>query len=161
MKALVHDQRGAAAVEFALWATFIFSVLLVGFDFGLFSIQKAQLAKSVSEASNFAFATRKKIDIPQIEEYVAASTDLPGTQPLVTVTCNVGQTCVDTGRTCACLSAAGALTAATSCTANCPTGAKAGYFMNIEARYTYQQPLLPGGFLNGKVMVEKSTVQLQ
>ncbi len=157
---LKRDQRGVAAVEFALWSVFIFVVLMAGFDFGIYSIQKAQLAKSVSEASNFAFATRKNVDVSQIRQYVNASTDLPGAQPTVTVTCNVNQTCVNTNRPCACLSATGVLSTAT-CNSNCSNGAPAGFFVTIEARYTYQQPIMPSGFLDGAVMVEKSTVRLQ
>lgn len=157
---LRRDEQGVAAVEFALWSVFIFGVLLLGFDFGIYSLQNARLAKSVSEASNFAFATRKAVKPDQVRQYVAASSGLPGEQPLVTVTCNVGEVCRDANRTCACLGAGGAVTAKT-CGEKCTSGAKAGYYMTITARYFYQNPIFRNGYLDGAVMVEKSTVQLQ
>lgn len=35
------DRRGVAAVEFALWSSLIFSVLLVSADFAIFTFYKA------------------------------------------------------------------------------------------------------------------------
>ncbi len=160
MRRLLRDARGAGTVEFALWATLLFTAMLFGADFGQYAIQQARLAQGVSEASMHAFNSKEAIDTAQLETMVAGAAGLPGDPPAVTINCN-GAACVNSGRTCACLGSNGAVGATLSCSATCPTGGKPGYYLRIEARYTYAQSILDGSPLTGKTMTQVSTVRLQ
>lgn len=157
---LLRDRRGASSVEFALWTSLIFVVLLMSADFANYAIQQAKLARSVSEASMQAFNTKDAIDTGQLTTMVTSSSNLPGTPPIVTISCN-GAACANTGRTCACLGSDGVVGAALACTATCPTGALPGYYLTIKASYSYAQPILSGSPITGKGMTQTSTVRLQ
>jgi Flp pilus assembly protein TadG len=157
---LIRDTRGASTVEFAMWSTLLFVILLFGADFGQYSLMQARLARGVSEASMQAFNTKNAIDTAQLGNMVASAAVLPGTPPSVSISCN-GATCSNASRTCACLGSDGAVGAAVSCSATCATGAKPGYYLTIRASYAYAQPLIDSSPLAGKMMTQVSTVQLQ
>lgn len=157
-----RDRRGVATVEFALWSLLILSVLLVSADFGIFALNKLRLKRSVSEASIAAFNARGNLDPNRVAQYVVASAHIPGTPPTVSVTCNGGETCINTGRKCGCISLAnGAFSMAGSCNAACPSGGLSGYYMTISAKTTYRHVILRNPWLDGQDITARVTVRLQ
>ncbi|GGC08568.1 hypothetical protein GCM10011494_29070 [Novosphingobium endophyticum] len=158
---LRDDRRGVAIIEFALWASVIFVVLLVSADFAMFSLYKARLGRAVSAASLAGFNSREAPDTDQIARYVTAMADIPGITPEVTVTCN-GNTVCDAGLAqCGCISLSdGSFSAAHSCGTSCPSGALSGKFLTISARATYRHVVMPNPWLEGRVMTATTTVRL-
>lgn len=159
---LSNDRRGVAMVEFALWTSLIFGILLLSLDFAFYTLYKERLKRAVSEASLAAFYTKDNIDPAKIAIYVSATAGLPGNAPAVSLKCNGASNCVNSNRTYACLSGTdGTFTVAASANAACSSGGLAGYYLTISSSYQFHNIVLPNPLLDGRLMRATATVRLQ
>jgi Flp pilus assembly protein TadG len=157
---LRDDQRGMATIEFALLSVLFFFVMTAGLDIGMWYQQRLRLDSAVEQGSMIAFNSRAAVDQAAIGTYVAAAAKLSA-PPTVTVGCNGGSSnCVNSGRTCACLSGTtpNPTFTATACNATCGDGSLAGYYMNIRAVATSSTMLVPAAMLGGNMVQTRSAV---
>jgi len=168
LRGLGGDERGAAAVEFALWSALFFVVVLVALDFGMYRLYQLRLSSAVAEGAMLSFNSRSSLSdssMTGILNYVQAAPGLPGTAPTVTVSCNAasGGACVSSGRTCKCLSngnfTSGTMTCGDPCSGS--TAGTAGYYLVLNARYTYHPVIVPNRWLSNRAMQERAVVRLQ
>lgn len=160
---LRSDQRGAVAVEFALWTTLFFMVVMVALDFGFFYLQRAKMNEAVSAAALSSFSQADTVSYSSLPDYVRA---LSGEAEMsVAISCNGGaNNCTNTNRTCACLSTNGSYVAAScgnSCSQQSGSGAKAGYYLTISAEQSFEPVLVPGGSVLPTRLAQQATVRLQ
>jgi hypothetical protein len=167
LRRLSGDRRGVAAAEFAIWMVLFFVIMLAALDIGIFSIQRARLAQAMSGASIAAFESRDAVNYSALPGYLRAASNIttPGALT-VRIGCNGGQdNCVNTSRTCACLTSSATLVPAGSCGAPCGGGASAnsqsGYYLKMTASYPFRPALLPRGLLGNGVVSQSTTVRLQ
>lgn len=157
-------EEGAATIEFALLTLFFFVFALLALDVASYYVQRSQLAAAVSGASVSAFANRTAVPLANLPAYVQNAARLPSA-PQVSIACNgIANGCVNTGRSCACLSTGSTYVPATcggSCPAGTTTGSTAGYYMTITASTQYRALVLPKGMLNGTPITQSVTVRLQ
>lgn len=167
LRRLRRDTKAAATVEFAVISVFFFLVVMGGMDIAMFYIQQSKLGGAVSGGTASAFQNRATVDYSGLQTYIRQASRAPaGTTVSVTTTCNGNATCTNTSRTCACLSQTGTYVNAASCTAACTgtgmtSSSTAGYYLTINASYTYRPILLPQGFMTGKSIQRTSTIRLQ
>lgn len=167
LRRLSHDRRGVAAVEFALWMVLVFITMLAALDIGSFSIERARLAQAMSGASIAAFKSRDAVNFTALPTYLRAAANMTAPGALtVTIGCNGGQdNCVNTSRTCSCLTSSATLVPAGSCGAPCGSGSSAnsqsGYYLKMTASYPFRPALLPRGLLGNGVVRQSTTVRLQ
>ncbi len=162
MRRIARNQSGVATIEFALWSSLIFSMLIVSADFGFYAFYKERLKRSVSEASIAAFDSRDNVDPNRIAQYLAASVRIPGAAPTVKVTCNGGNACVNAARTCGCISPSdGSFSAQPTCGSICPSGGLSGYYMNISAQVTFRNVVVANPWLEGEPISANLSVRLQ
>lgn len=159
-----RGEEGAATIEFALLTLFLFMAVLLTLDFAAYYVQRSQLAAAVSAGSMSAFANRTAVPFQTLPTYIQNAARLP-TAPQISVACNgTANSCVNTGRSCACLSKTGGYANAT-CGSSCPAGSTpnstAGYYLQITASSQYRAMVLPKGMLNGTAMVQSVTVRLE
>lgn len=155
------DRRGVAAVEFALWSSLIFSVLLVSADFAIFTFYKARLKRAVSAASLAAYNGKDDVDAEMIAKYVTATAAIPGVTPEVSVTCNGGTSCADIDGLCGCISLPdGHFTPTGACSDTCPSQGVAGTYLTISARAVYHHVVIPNPWLEGQAMTATAVVRL-
>lgn len=167
LRRLAGERRGVAAAEFALWMVLFFITMLAALDIGSFSIRRAQLAQAMSGASIAAFKSRDAVNFTALPDYLRTASGVTTAGVLtVTVGCNGGVgNCVNTSRTCSCLTAAATLVPAGSCGAPCGSGASAnsqsGYYMKMTATYPFRPAVLPRRLLGNGVVSQSTTVRLQ
>ncbi|RKF21723.1 pilus assembly protein [Altericroceibacterium spongiae] len=161
---LAREERGAVAIEFALWTVLFFFVVTGALDFGMFYIERSKVNKAVSAASITAFENRSEVDFAQLPDYVRALSD--SSSLTVSLSCNGAEgVCTNTERTCACLTSEGTYVAK-SCNAECTgsgvtANSTAGYYLTIDASRSYEPVILPKGALGSSVIEHKATVRLQ
>lgn len=159
-----NGEEGAATIEFALLTLFFFVFALLALDVASYFVQRSQLAASVSAASVSAFANRTSVPFQNLPAYVQNAARLT-TAPQVSIACNgVANACVNTSRSCACLSTSGSYVGATcggSCGTGTTTGSTAGYYLTITSSAQYRALMLPRGMLNGTQITQSVTVRLQ
>lgn len=167
LRRLSGERRGIAAPEFALWMVLFFITMLAALDIGSFSIERARLAQAMSSASIAAFKSRDTVNFTALPGYLrtASGVTTPGALT-VTIGCNGGlDNCVNTSRTCSCLTSSATLVPAGSCGAPCGSGAstnsQSGYYMKMSASYPFRPALLPRGLLGNGVVSQSTTVRLQ
>lgn len=163
-RALLSDRRGVASVEFALWTTLFFLVVLVALDFGIYHIDASRADEGVSAAALRAFGSAGSVDFTGLASDVRALAGDPGLS--VSTLCNgVSGACTNLDRACACLTARGRYVAqacSTPCGARRTTsGSTAGYYLTIRATRGYQAMLVPGDLLDGAEISRSATVRLQ
>lgn len=156
--------EGAATIEFALLTLFFFVFALLALDVATYFVQRSQLGAAVSAAGVSAFANRTSVPFQNLPAYVQNAARLPAA-PQVRISCNgVANGCVNTNRSCACLSTGGTYVAA-SCGGSCGTaatsGSTAGYYMTISGSAPYRALVLPKGMLNGTPITQSVTVRLE
>ncbi|WP_066717024.1 TadE/TadG family type IV pilus assembly protein [Sphingomonas pituitosa] len=161
---LPSSEEGAATIEFALLTLFFFLSALLTLDVASYYVQRSQLAQAVSAGSMSAFANRSAVPYQSLPGYIQNAARLPSA-PQVRIGCNgVANGCVNTGRSCACLSKAGGYSSAV-CGSSCPAGttpnSTAGYYMQITASSQYRAMVLPNGMLNGTPITQSVTVRLE
>ncbi len=160
LSGLRDDQRGMATIEFALLSVLFFFVMTAGLDLGMWYQQRQRIDSAVEQGSMIAFNTRTTVDQAAIGTYVAAASKL-STAPTVTVGCNGGTSnCVNSGRTCACVSGSPPTPTytATACNATCADGSLSGYYMNIKAVATSSTMLVPAAMLGGSMTQTRGAV---
>lgn len=161
---LARDLRGVAAVEFALYSSLFFTVVMGGLDFGEYHIARSEIDKAVGAASVSAFETRDNVDFGGMQAYVRALAE--DNALTVTTSCNgvVGACTNSVSRTCSCLKTDGTYVATTCgdpCTATgTTTGSTAGYYLTIRASRPFTPMLLPEGALSGKTIAREATTRL-
>jgi Flp pilus assembly protein TadG len=157
---LSRADRGSATVEFALASLFLFGIIMVGLDFGIYTQQNLKLGSAVEQGGVIAFSNRAgTVDTGAITNYVTA---VAGGAPTMTYQCN-GGTCGG-ATTSKCIGAMGAngwptFTAPSSGTA-CSGGGVAGYYMVIRAAKAYKSVVVPDRYLNGSTMQQQAVVRL-
>ena len=156
--------RGSAAVEFALWVSLFFVVVVVALDFGLYHVQAERTDQAVSAAAVQAFQQGTAADFTGIPAYVKGFASDPGLT--VTTSCNgVAGACTNTSRTCACLNGAGgyvALACGNSCSgAGMTAGSTAGYYLTVTASRGFVALAVPRGLLGNARISRAATVRLQ
>ncbi|WP_241217849.1 TadE/TadG family type IV pilus assembly protein [Sphingomonas sp. ABOLD] len=164
MQPIASDDQGAATIEFALLTLFFFLCALVALDFASYFVQRSQLAAAVSAGSISAFTNRAAVPFQALPAYIQNAAHLSD-PPQISVSCNgTVNGCVNTGRSCACLSTTGSYVSA-PCGSSCPAGntpsSTAGYYLQITASSRYRAVVLPRGMLNGTPIVQTVAVRLQ
>jgi Flp pilus assembly protein TadG len=161
--ALRDDREGAVAIEFALWLTLFFLVALSAFDLADLYFKRSQMGAAVSAASLQAFDQRDNVKFHELSSYVKALANKNDLS--VTISCNgVEDSCTNMGRTCACLTTAGAFAARTCGTpcsgSNQTAGVNAGYYLTITASQPFAPAILPQQMV-GSQLSTTATVRLQ
>lgn len=160
---LATDDRGTAAVEFALWCTLFFLTITVALDFGLFYVKRGAINEAIGAVAVSSFETRETVPFNQIPSFVQALSDEPDL--VIDIRCNGQPGCVNDERTCACMKGDGTfvpLACGTACTAAGTTaGSTAGYYLTISARQSYQPVLVPGSTALPAEIAQHTTVRLQ
>lgn len=155
---LLRDSKGVAAVEFALTSLFLFGIVMVGLDFGVYAQQKLRLGSAVEQAAVLAYNTQIGSNTTSLVTFVQTAAKTSNT-PAVTITCNGTSTCGDSK--CSCLTAAGGFTIVGSCNAACGSGAISGNYLKIVASTTYPSIVVPDKYLGGSTMTQSAVVRLQ
>jgi Flp pilus assembly protein TadG len=162
--AFVRAQRGSATIEFALASVFLFGIIMVALDFGIYAQQSLKLAGAIEQGSVVAFNSRSSttVDTGTITNYVSA---VAGGTPTMAYKCN-GATC-STTRDSKCLGALGVdgwPTFTDPSTSNgvstCANGAIPGYYLVIRATRTYRAVVVPDRYLDGSTMQQQAVVRL-
>lgn len=161
----MRDQRGSATIEFAIASLFLFGVLMVGLDFGVYAQQNLRLGNAVQQGAVLAFNNRAagSVDTNMIGNYVAAAAGGP---PAMTYLCN-GSACTTTP-TAKCIAAPAASggwptftdPSGSGTSATCGDGSVPGQYLVIRATRTYQPVIVPDRYLNGKTMQQQVVVRL-
>lgn len=145
-----------ATVEMALLSVLFFFVMTAALDIGMWYQQRLRLDSALEQGSMIAFNTRASVDAPAIDAYVTAAAKL-STAPDVTISCN-GATCVNSGRTCACISGSAPTYTSAACNATCGDGSVAGYYMRINAVATGSTMLVPAAMLGGSMIQTRTAL---
>ncbi|API58238.1 hypothetical protein BSL82_02075 [Tardibacter chloracetimidivorans] len=162
IKRLKSDDKGSATIEFAVFASMFFMVMMVALDFGMYLTYQLRLNAAVEQGSMLAFNNRKAFDKQQIENYVAAASRLPGGTVTVDVECNGSSDCTGAIGQCVCLSPDGqSFTAADSCGKECTGGSTSGFYLSIDASYPYSAVVVPNKYLEGTNIRQTAMVRLQ
>ncbi|MCL6251485.1 pilus assembly protein [Altererythrobacter sp. KTW20L] len=161
---LRQDQRGVAAVEFALWTTSFFFVIMIAIDFGGYYMQRSKLNTAVGAAAVAAFNDADNVNFTDMPGYVRS---LSGDQSAtVGLSCNgVAASCTNLNRTCSCLKTDGTYASA-ACGASCTgtgmtAGSTAGYYFTIDASRPFNAMIIPHSVLDGVAVAQRATVRLQ
>jgi Flp pilus assembly protein TadG len=160
---LAREQRGVATIEFALLSVLFFFVMTAALDLGMWYQQRLRLDSAVEQGGMIAFNQRTTVDATaaaSITTYVGAAAKL-ASSPTVTITCN-GGACINSGRTCACISGTAPTYTTAACNATCADGSLAGYYMKINAVATSNTMLVPAAMLGGSMTQTRTAlVRLQ
>lgn len=161
---LRKDIRGAVIIEFALWSSLFFVVVLAGLDYGQFLYQRSKINEAVATAALSSFNKRDEVNFSAIPDYVRAMANDPELD--VTTSCNgiVGG-CSNNNRNCACLNERGDYTSAI-CGAPCsgtggPDNTQAGYYLTISARRSNDPMLILHGVMSKADQQRSATIRLQ
>jgi len=165
LRTLRRDDRGTAAIEFALWSSILFVVMMVALDFAMFRVYQLRLGAAVEQGAMLSFNNREKLDdLSAISTYVRSAAALPGPAVSVQVSCNsttAGCVSKAAGRSCTCIGGATPTFTAATCGASCAGGSTAGYYMILKATYTYSPVVIPNRWLNNRTMTERAVLRLQ
>lgn len=160
LQRLAREERGVATIEMALLSVLFFFVMTAGLDLGMWYQQRLRLDSAVEQGSMIAFNSRASVDPSAIGTYVGAAARL-ASSPTVTVNCN-GSTCVNSGRTCACISGSAPTYTTAACNSTCADGSLAGYYLRINAVATSNTLLVPAAMLGGTMTQTRTAlVRLQ
>lgn len=156
--ALLADERGVVAVEFALWSTLLFLVISIGLDFALYYIQRSKVDEALSATAISAFNARLSVPYAELPATMRALSETPALE--VGLSCN-GQAnaCSNTARECACLQADGTYHAQACASACSGMTTTAGYYLTIRARAGYTPFMVPRSLTSD--IVRQTTVRLQ
>lgn len=157
---LLAAREGSATVEFAFVSLFLFGIVMVALDFGVYAQQRLKLGSAVEQGAILAYNRQVGGDTSMIVNYVKAAAGTSAT-PAVTISCNGTSSCGD-GR-CSCLTATGGFTTpSTSCNTACAgSSAISGNYLKIVATTTYRAVVVPDRYLGGKALTQSAVVRLQ
>jgi Flp pilus assembly protein TadG len=177
-RGFLRDERGVAAVEFALVVPFFALILAATVDFGIELYLREQLDDSVSAAANYALVNSQQVNSSNAASLGSTLASLVANThgsnwASSTVTVNAGPTATSGGSSSGTASAAdscycptggaSSLTwgATQTCGATCPSGAVAGKFVLVTASASYS-PLFPRfGLASNGQLSSASLVQVQ
>ena len=159
-----RNEDGVATVEFALWVTGFFMIVMVALDFGMFFIERGKVNEAVAASAVASFEEADNVNFGVLPNYVRSIADNQAIT--VAMSCNgVANSCTNLNRTCACLKTDGTYVAAACgniCTGPDVTGGStAGYYLTIEAAQGFNPVVLPTGLLSGTSVTQQATVRLQ
>jgi Flp pilus assembly protein TadG len=158
----MHDERGIAAVEFALVAPVLLMILGGIADFGLLMVGKSQLSDAVGQGIQYALASGPSVAGATVRNLIQAAAPLAGLVPTVTATVT-GPACYCTsGTPVALVTPSTALTGSYTCTGTCAgSGVAPGAYIIVTATYSYQ-PIMPFySNLSTTTVSETATARLQ
>lgn len=165
---LASDRRGAATIEFALLTCFLFGVMLIALDLGMFMIQRGNLGSGVATSAVYSFSNRTAVPFATIPAMVKAVAGAPAVSTVaVTVECNGGTTpCTNQSRVCACLTTSGGYQATATCGAPCSgssggSDATSGYYLTVRAGYRYVPAVVPANVFGDTMLEQTAVVRLQ
>jgi Flp pilus assembly protein TadG len=156
------DQRGVAAIEFALIAPVLLFFLGGIVDFGLLTVGRSQLANGVAQATQYALLQGPSVTFANVQAMVLSGSARAGLTAVVTPG-GSGPACYCvTGEPAALVTPSTALTGTFTCTGTCPTPQAApGAVLTITGSFVYQ-PLMPFySRLANTTVSESATVRLQ
>ncbi len=156
------DQRGVAALEFALVAPVLLLLLGGVTDFGLIMSGKSQLANGVAQGVQYALLQGPGVSAANVKAMVQTGSSRSGLKASVTATITGPACYCVAGQPAALVTSSPALSASYACTGTCPSPAMApGVFVTIAASYVYQ-PLMPFySKLANTTVHETATARLQ
>lgn len=158
---LRSNERGTATIEFALLSVLFFVALSAALDIGLWYQQRLRIDTAVDQGAMIAFGSRTNVDQAAIGTFVAAAAKL-STAPTVVIGCNGGTSnCVNSSRTCACLSGSTPTFTTAACNTSCSDGSLAGYYMTIEATATSQTVVVPATMLGSMTQKRRAVIRLE
>lgn len=161
MRRLAADTRGTATIEFALLSVFFFVALTAVLDIGIWYQHRLRLDSAVEQGAMLAFGTRSNVDQAAIATFVAAAAKL-SIAPTIKVGCNGGTSnCVNSSRSCACVSGTTPTFTAATCNASCADGSLAGYYLTIEASATSTPMVVSSSVLGGITQQRRALVRLE
>lgn len=158
------NDDGVAAIEFALWSTAFFFMVMAAMDFGSFYLQRGNMNEAVGAAAVASFNDADNVNFANLPGYVRG---LTGEQTTTVITaCNgTAGSCTNLNRSCACLKNDGTYVTATCgnlCVGTGMTaGSTAGYYLTINASRAYSPMILPQSALAGSTVAQHATVRLQ
>ena len=164
-RGFLRHERGSATIEFAMASLFLFGIMLVGLDFGVYAQQNLRLGGAMQQAAVIAFNNRASatVDTSTLGNYVSAAA---GGSPTMSYQCN-GGSCSGSW-TSMCIAApatsGGWPTFNAATTSNgkpsCADGAAPGNYLVMRATRTYQAVVVPDKYLGGKTMTQQVIVRL-
>ncbi len=164
-RAFLRDRRGSATIEFAIASLFLFGIMMVALDFGVYAQQNLRLGNAIEQGAVIAFNNRATgtVDTTSIGNYVTA---VAGGSPAVTYQCN-GISCAGpiTSKCIAAPATSGGWPSFSSPTTSnnvsvCADGSVPGYYFVIRATKTYRAVVVPDKYLNGASMLQQVVVRL-
>ena len=173
-----RDERGVAAVEFALIVPFFALIIAATVDFGIELYVREQLDDSVSAAANYALVNAAQVNSSDGASLASSLASLVANThgsnwASSTITVNAGPTASSSGAASGAASAAdscycptGSASSVTwggsqTCGATCPSGSVAGKYVLVTASANYS-PLFPGfGLASKGQLTSASLVQVQ
>ena len=153
VRAWVRDRRAVAAVEFAIVAPVLITLLAGAVDFNLFNYGRTKLNHAISAGAQHVQLMGTAATASDAQTFIVAMSNLPNVTSSATAPacyCIIGN---PSNRQ---------LSSATTCATLCPDGVSLStYFMTVSGTYTYS-PLMPfwDNFV-GATATATATVQLQ
>ncbi len=143
------DDRGAAAVEFAILAPLLLFLLGALADLGFSLRCQGLLAGAVASGAQYAFDTGSAVSAASVKQMVQGSSSLAGVSARIT------------GPALYCVTGNPATLATATAGETCSDGTAPGTYLTISATYHYNQ-LLPSqsSFMN-PTLAETASVRLQ
>lgn len=159
---LAGNQRGVAAVEFAIIAPVLLMLLGGVTDFGLVMFGKSQLANGLAQAVQYALLQGAGVSAASVKTMAQNGAILAGLVPGVTVTVTGPACYCVAGKPAALVTPSTPLSASHTCTGICPAPEVApGAFVTIAASFVYV-PLMPFySKMAATTVSETVTVRLQ
>ena len=164
LRALFRHQRGSATIEFAFASLFLFGIIMVALDFGMYAQQNLKLGSAVEQGAVIAFkAGASGFNQSTIGNYVSATV---GGSPTMSYQCNGGACSGANNKCIGAPAVAGGWPTFTAATVDasgkftCASGAAPGYYLVIRATRTYQSVVVPDRYLNGGTMQQQAVVRL-
>lgn len=177
-KGFLRDERGVAAIEFALIIPIFAVILAVTVDFGIELFLKEQLDDSVSAAADYALVNAQQVNSTNGSSLASTlATLIANTHganwATGSATVNGGPSATSAGGSggsasgadsCYCPSGSASAPVwggSMTCGTTCPSGAVAGKFVQVQASANYS-PLFPNfGLATNGQLTSSSLVQVQ
>ena len=146
LRAILPDNRGNAAVEFALVAPMLAAALVAMIDLGIGFYEKMEVENAAQAGAEYAIA--RGWNATSVANAVTAS----GTLAAISATPAPTQSC-------GC--ASGTTVAAASCGSTCPSGAAVGTYVTVNAQAQYKTILSYPGLASPMTLSAQSIVRIQ
>jgi Flp pilus assembly protein TadG len=161
MKTLLN-RSGVAALEMALVAPFLVTVLIAGIDFGGVLLSREQVVRALASSAEYAtLAGQNGVTWSTIQtnaQTIASSVTSPF---LGTPTVNLPVINNSTGAGSKCCIGSGTWSCSTSSTLTCADGSTPGVYIKVTAQYPVTTLFPTDTFLTGKTMTESIVAPVQ